>query len=166
MKLKTLTVAALAATLSTAAFAQSASSVTEGGATSVGESITANAGANANANANANASGMSHGNLISELKNGSANSAEWSSQIAGLGEDATVNVVPLSELKGEAAENSAALEDEMGKVRSDAEMAQGAIEDNDHVRQALESRNYSSSDVVAVNVSGSNEVTLIVNDRM
>ncbi|WP_157960159.1 hypothetical protein [Albibacillus kandeliae] len=166
MTIKFVTAAALAATMSTAAFASGASVGADANAGGAGADAAVSAEANTGmgASSSENASGLSQGNLMAELKNGQANSASWSSQIAALGDDATVNIVSLSELKGESAENSAALESEMSRVQSDAEMARTAIEENAHVAQALEDENYSADDVVLVSVQGANEVTLIVDD--
>ena len=110
MTIKFVTAAALAATMSTAAFASGASVGADAnvGGAGADAAVSAEANTGMGASSSENASGLSQGNLMAELKNGQANSASWSSQIAALGDDATVNIVSLSELKGESAENSAA----------------------------------------------------------
>lgn len=120
---------------------------------------------NQSANAQGNAAMMTHGSLISELKSGKVDSANWASEISGLEDNAQVEIVKLSELKGEAAENSAALDTALTDTATDAGAARPAIEANADLTGALEAESYTAQDVVMVQVEGANQVTLVVDDR-
>lgn len=180
MTLKTMTATILAASLSTAAFAGSSSTDASGGVgvgikadtgveANVGgtnvaaneNGMSANVGANADAGANA---GANFGSLISELQNGSNMPEEWSVDIAALEEGAQVEIVTLSELKGQGAENSAALDQALKKDEEAAASARTAIQANAELTAALEAENFTADDVVAVKADGTSHVTLIVDD--
>ncbi|GHF72850.1 hypothetical protein [Seohaeicola zhoushanensis] len=143
MKRTILTAAILAASLGTAAVAETQKAPAAQGSAAV----------------------MTHGNLISELKTGKADSANWASEIAGLESSAQVEIVKLSELKGEAAENSAALDTALTETQADAGAARTAIEANAELKGALEAESFTAEDVVMVQVDGANQVTLVVDDR-
>lgn len=167
MTLKTITATILAATLSTAAFAQSS------GGASVGVGVDAgngNAGASVGATAGANASTdmanqpANFGQIISGLNTEVA--ADWSTELQGLGEDPQVHIVKLSELKGNAAENASALDNALMKAEADIDAARSAIGGNAKLTAALTAESFTPDDVVAVQVEGDSDVTLIVDDAV
>lgn len=139
-----LTAVALAATLGTASYAETMKSDTA---------------------AQGSAAMATHGSLISELKNSKSDSANWATEISGLGSAPTVDIVKLSELKGEGAENSAALDTALTDTQADAESARVAIEANPELSGALQAESFTPEDVVMVQVAGTNKVTLVVDDR-
>ena len=109
------------------------------------------------------AGGMTHGAMIKDFNK--TESANWASSISGLTGTPDIEIVKLSELKGEGAENSAALDKALTDTASDAGAARAAIEANAELKGALEAESFTSQDVVAVQVEGSNQVTLVVDDR-
>ena len=102
---------------------------------------------------------------VSDLRNGSAAPADWAAKIGTVGADAKVEIVALSQLRGEAGANAEALDKIL--MESQDALAQGrdAIEANGVLFSALASQNFTAQDVVAVQVSGDSEVVLIVDDR-
>ena len=187
--LKTISVAVLAASLSTAAFADAGVKAGAGVSAGVGvggvsAGVSGSAGADANApmkSASPGASGSAqagtgpgrcagagvenYGQIVSAFQSGSENPSDWATEIGALSADATVNIVTLSELKGEAAENASALDSFIADAGTDVEATRSAIKANSDLTAALEAQNYTPDDVVAVMVNGDSEATLIVDDR-
>jgi hypothetical protein len=169
MKLTSITAAVLAASLSTAALAQTAD-VGVGAKVGAKADVAAGAAGNdvaANANASAGAKSdmkMNVGQIVSSFRNGSEVSTEWAAELQGLSPDAEVNIVKLSELKGSAAENSAALDQVIADAQADLTTALPTIEANAELKAALEAQSFAADDVVAVMVDGDSQVTLIVDD--
>lgn len=165
MSYKTLTATILAAAFSTAAFAQTAD---VGTSTDTGVGVGVGAG-NAQATAGAGASTdmaakPNFGQVISGLN--SSASAEWSTQLQGLGDEPEVQIITLSELKGEAGENSAALDEALARAETDVDSARTEIGGNAALSAALTAESYTPDDVVGVQVDGDSKVTLIVDDSV
>jgi hypothetical protein len=157
MNLSTMTAAVLAASLSTAALAQTADVGAGVAAGAQGAGSTAAAGASADAK-------MNVGQIVSDLQNGTAMSSEWATQVGALPTGAEVKIVTLTELKGQGAENDAALDKALSDVSTDVVAARTAIEANTEVKAALEAQDFTAEDVVAITVDGEQNVTLIVDD--
>lgn len=118
------------------------------------------------ASGSASASGnMSYGDIISNIRNGSDDPSMWSQQLASLDQDATVNVVPLSELKGQAGQNAQALDQAVADSSADMSAVKDEIDANQTLKVALEDKDYTADDVVALQVDGSSDVTLVVDDK-
>jgi len=171
MNMKTLMSVLMATTVSTAAFAQSAS--TDGNAgvgadVSAGASVGADASTNASDNSNAAAAEKgnskaakgNYGQLISGLQ-----TSEVSADVvSGLDAEADATITLLSELKGEAAENASALDNALSKQEEGIADLRTEIEANAELMSALEAEGYSVDQVVAVNSANSGEITLVVDD--
>ena len=168
MNMKTLMSALMATTLSTATFAQSAS--TDGNAgvgadVSAGASVGADASTNASDNSNAAAADKgnskaakgNYGQLISGLQ-----TSEVSADVvSGLDAEADATITLLSELK---AENASALDNALSKQEEGIADLRTEIEANAELMSALEAEGYSVDQVVAVNSANSGEITLVVDD--
>jgi len=170
MNMKTLMSVLMATTVSTAAFAQSAS--TDGNAgvgadasagASVGADTSTSASDNSNAAAdkgNSKAAKANYGQLISALQ-----TSEVSADVvSGLDAEADATITLLSELKGEAAENASALDNALSKQDESMADLRTEIEANAELMSALEAEGYSVDQVVAVNSANSGEITLVVDD--
>jgi hypothetical protein len=139
-----------------------------------GNSVETNAGGNAagsvnnnaggNANASANASGGAQGNLnygsiISDLRTSSATTADVQAFVEG---DTEVNIVTLSELRGNAAENASALDQAVNAQTAALADLRVAIAANAVIMAELDAAGYTADQVVAVTTSAEGDVTLVV----
>ena len=125
----------------------------------------ANANANANANPGANSGGAAdtnYGQIISGLRTSSVAAAD----IEALGADAQIDVLTLSEIQGNAAENASALEEAVSAQSATLAELSAAIEANADVAAALEAEGFTSEQIVAVTSSGEGNLTLVVDDAM
>lgn len=108
---------------------------------------------------------LSYGDIISNIRNGKDDPANWSDELASLDDNATVNVVPLSELKGQGGSNAQALDRAVADNSADIDAARDEIDANQTLKVALEDKDYTADDVVALQVDGSSDVTLVVDDQ-
>lgn len=138
----------LAATLSTAALAQ------ESGGVSADVGVTAGTAGSVSGAAGA----MNYGEVISSLRAGTEASAE----IAAVEDASKVQVVLLSELRGNAAGNAQALDQALTAQSETVAEIRSEIEANETVNAKLEAEGYTAEDVVAVSSGADGEVTLIV----
>jgi len=149
----------VAASISSAAYAQvgigAGASVGAGADTSVGANVAAGATASAGAN---QAGAPNYGQVIASLRA----SGDVSAQIETLDATATVRIIALSELRGEAAENAQALEQTLAQMKDRVDEIRSAIDANATLSAALEAEGYTADDVVAVTTAASGEATLIV----
>lgn len=179
---KLLATTALIAGASTAALAQADVNVdagadgavgVEAGDNGVGVDVgagaegNAGAGLNGNANANANAAGnasagVNYGQIISDLRTGGVTVAD----IEGLEAGADVQIVTLSEIRGNAAENASALDEAVSSLEASIGELRTALEANAEISAELEAEGYTADDVVAVTTSADGSVTIIVDDEM
>lgn len=156
MKLQTLTATILAAMLSTAAHAQS-------GDTTTGPKVGAGTTEDATMGT-APDSTMNFGQIVSDLNNGTIDASTWATDLALIDDSATVQIVTLSELKGSAAENAEGLDNALAGLQPDIDAARAEIEANTELMAALEAQAFGADDVVAVDVEGTSDVVLIVDD--
>ena len=103
--------------------------------------------------------------MISGLKNGSAAPADWAAKIGTVKADANVEIVALSQLRGEAGANAEALDEILMESQEALARGRDAIEANGALFSALSSQNFRADDVVAVYVSSDSQVVLVVDDR-
>jgi len=168
---KILAATALLASTSTAALAQAQVDVgvgaggnagveagNAGGSTAVGIDGNANANANANANRGGQADASTYGDVISSLRT----STITPENIEGLAVDTNVNVVVLSELRGNAAENASALDQALAAQETSVDELRASLEAHAEVQAALEAEGYTTDDVVAVGLQADGSLTLIV----
>ncbi len=121
----------------------------------------ANASGNVNANAGASADGsINYGSIISELRTSSVTAAD----IEGLDATANIQIVTLSELRGNAAENASGLDEALSSLETSMEELRTAMEANTEISAALEAEGYTMDDVVAVTIGTDNSVTIVVDD--
>lgn len=119
-----------------------------------------------NANANATAEGQgNYGQLVSGLQNGTEDVAAWAGEISTLATDAEVEIVTLSELKGDGAMNAEAFDNALAENSADLSSARMAIEGNEALVSALDAESYTADQVVMVDVESDSHVTLVVDDR-
>jgi len=135
-----------------------------------GGSANSNAGGNGNSNASANASGsaegqLNYGSIISDLRSSSVTTAD----IEAIDDDAQINIVTLSELRGNAAENANALDEAVSAQGTTLAELQAAIEGNTDLSTTIEAAlqaegDFDMEDVVAITSSANGELTLVVDD--
>lgn len=160
-----------AASISSAALAQAAiggdanvgvganANVGAGNGANVGAGVDTDVVAGANARVGNNAENTTnYGEVISSLRT----SGDASAQIDAFDKTATVDIITLSELRGEAAENAQALDQALTHQEEQVDDIRSAIEANATLSGALEAEGYTAEDVVAVSTSAGGEVTLIV----
>lgn len=129
----------------------------------IGADVAAGAAAGAAANAAAGvgsnqAQGMNYGQVIASLRA----AGDVSAEIEALDEDASLRVILLSELRGEAAGNAQALGEALSHQKERVADFRNAIEANATLSATLEAEGYSADDVVAVTTAADGEVVLIV----
>lgn len=128
-----------------------------------GAGLNGNANANADANAAGNASaGVNYGQIISDLRTGGVTVAD----IEGLEAGADVQIVTLSEIRGNAAENASALDEAVSSLEASIGELRTVLEANAEISAELEAEGYTADDVVAVTTSADGSVTIIVDDEM
>lgn len=135
----------------------------DSGNSDVGANVNANTSASANTDASANASGdaeVNYGSIISNLQGSNVTSAD----IEALGADAQIDVVTLSELQGNAAENSEALGEAVSAQATMLPELTAAIDANADVQAALAAEGFTSDHIVAVTSSGEGNLTIVVDD--
>ncbi|WMT92637.1 hypothetical protein [Pelagibacterium sp. H642] len=129
----------------------------------VGGDANANANADANADANAAAAGdVNYGQIISSLQTSNVAAAD----IEAIGADAQIDIITLSEIKGNAAENASALDEAVSAQSASLADLTAAIEANADVSAALEAEGYTTDQIVAVTSSGEGSLTIVVDDAM
>lgn len=106
-----------------------------------------------------------YGALIAGLEDGTNTPATWPDQIARIGSSAKVDIIPLSRLKAQEGASTKALEQAVADDAGQMTKARGAIESNKTLKVALEDKDYTANDVVALQVDGSSDVTLVVDDQ-
>ena len=124
-------------------------------------SVSWNAGGNANGNAAGGAQGdLNYGSIISDLRTSSATTADVRAFVEG---DTEINIVTLSELRGNAAENASALDQAVDDAQT-AALAdlRVAIAANAVIMAELDAAGYTADQVVAVTTSAEGDVTLVV----
>lgn len=134
----------------------------DAGANANANSNAANANANANANPNAAAGNVNYGQIISSLRT----STIAASDIEALGADAQIEVITLSEVRGDAAENASALDEAVSAQSASLADLTAAIEANAEVAAALEAAGFTADQIVAVSSSGEGQLTIVVDDSM
>jgi hypothetical protein len=168
---KILAAAALIASTSSLAFAQVGLDVGAGASGEVGveagDSVTVDASGNANANANANADDagggdVNYGSIASSLNTSSVAAAD----IEALGADAQIEVITLSEIRGNAAENASAIEQAVAAQAAGLEDLRVAIRANADVQAALDAEGVTADQIVAVTSSGEGNLTIVVDDAL
>jgi hypothetical protein len=158
------TLAALIATTALPALAQDAGAQVDAGAGVTVETpaVDAAAGANANANANANAGGMSdntYGSVVSSIS-GSADV-----DLTAVTDEAQITIVLLSSLQGNAATESAALDEALSANAEGNTTLHSNLDGNAAIKAKLEAEGYASSDVVAVKSNADGSIIVYVDDR-
>lgn len=164
---KTIIAATLAAFLATTALpvlAQDAGAQVDAGAGVTVETpaVDAEAGANANANANANAGGMSdntYGSVVSSI----AGSADV--DLTAVTDEAQITIVLLSSLQGNAATESAALDEALSANAEGNTTLHSNLDGNAAIKAKLEAEGHASSDVVAVKSNADGSIIVYVDDR-
>lgn len=174
---KLVATAAILASTSTMTLAQVGVGVDAGAGVNAGAGVDVNAGNNgvgvgvggdANANAKTNASANSaadkanYGQIISSLRTSSVAAAD----IEAIGADAEINIVTLSELQGNAAENASALTEAVSAQAASLADLTAAIEANADLSAALEADGYTTDQIVAVTSSGQDSLTIVVDDSL
>lgn len=172
--------AAILASTSTYALAQADVGIDAGVDAEVGADVDANAGnngvglgvggdananANANANADANAAGagdVNYGQIISSLQTSNVAAAD----IEAIDADAQIDIITLSEIKGNAAENASALDEAVSAQSDSLADLTAAFEANTDVSAALEAEGYTTDQIVAVTSSGEGSLIIVVDDAM
>lgn len=135
----------------------------DAGNNGVGVGVGGDANANANADAKPNAdTEMNFGSIISSLRTSNVAAAD----IEALGADAQIDVISISEIQGEAAENASALEEAVSAQSASLADITAAIEANADVSAALEAEGYTTDQIVAVTSSGEGNLTIVVDDGM
>ena len=86
--------------------------------------------------------------------------------IEALGADAQIEVITLSEIQGNAAENASALDEAVSAQSASLADLTAAVEANADVAAALEAEGFTSDQIVAVTSSGDGNLTLVVDDAM
>lgn len=168
----TLAVAALAASVSAgAALAQDVNAGAKGtvdvgagvnaGSGDNGVNAQVGAGASSDTTVAANAMGPeNYGQVISSLQSKAATADD----IKALGQDVTVDIVLLSELKGNAADNANALDQAISDQADAMADIHAALDANAAIKAKLDEAGYTADEVVAVTSTADNEVTLVVDD--
>lgn len=105
-----------------------------------------------------------YGQLIANLRSGATAKMD-AETFANVGEDTTVNTVLVSDLKGEADANAQSLDKALDAQEDQIADLRDAIGSNTTLKQALDAKGYTADDVVAVETSGSDSVTLVIDDR-
>ena len=124
--------------------------------------VDAAAGADAKANASANAGGMSdntYGSVVSSIK-GSADV-----DLSAVTDEANVTIVLLSSLQGDAATESAALDEALSANADGLTTLHSNIDGNATIKAKLEAEGHATSDVVAVKSNADGSVVVYVDDR-
>lgn len=101
---------------------------------------------------------MNYGEIISSLRT----SADATTDIAAVSDTTTVKIILLSELRGNAAENAAALDTALADQEAELDALRSAIDANATLKAKLEAEGHAAEDVVAVSTDADGEVTLIV----
>ena len=158
------TIATLLATSALPVLAQDAGAQVDAGAgvTVDTPAVDAAVGADANANATANAGGMSdntYGSVMSSIS-GSADV-----DLSTVTDEAQVTIVLLSSLQGDAATESAALDEALSANAEGHTTLHSNIDGNAAVKAKLEAEGYASSDVVAVKTNADGSLIVYVDDR-
>ncbi len=124
------------------------------------------AGASANANANANANASSNGN--SDNTYGSVISSISSSasvDLSGVTDEASVTIVLLSSLQGNADTESSALDTALDNNADATTTLHANVTANAVVKGKVEAAGYTVDDVVAVKTSADGSLIVYVDDR-
>lgn len=158
------TIATLLATSALPVLAQDAGAQVDAGAgvTVDTPAVDAAAGADASANASADAGGMSdntYGSVMSSI----AGSADV--DLTTVTDEAQVTIVLLSSLQGDAATESAALDEALSADAEGHTRLHTNIDGNATIKAKLEAEGYASSDVVAVKSNADGSIVVYVDDR-
>lgn len=161
----------LAASISSAALAQASVGIGAGAGVNAGGQAEADTGLGARADVAAGASAgaaagvgadqahaPNYGRVIASLRA----AGDVSAEIEALDESTSVQIILLSELRGNAAENAQALDQALAQQEDQVKDLRGAIEANATLSATLEAEGYSADDVVAVTAGADGEVMLIV----
>lgn len=124
--------------------------------------VDAGAGADVGASANAGAAGNSdntYGSVMSSIS-GSADL-----DLSTVVDEANVTIILLSSLEGEAATESAALDEALSANADSMTTLHANIEGNAAIKAKLEAEGHAASDVVAVKSNADGSVIVYVDDR-
>ncbi|WP_196259013.1 hypothetical protein [Pelagibacterium limicola] len=153
--------AALLASSSTAVLAQADAGVGVSGDVDVEVGVGGEAGTNASGNAKASGHGeTNYGSIISSLRTSGVTAAD----IEGLDATASIRIIALSDIRGNAAANASALDAALGSLETSIADIRAALGASAAISAALEAEGYTVDDVVAVTVEGGASVTIIVDD--
>jgi hypothetical protein len=136
-------------------------SVTAGGSNN-GSNGSLNAAASGSAAANGS---LNYGSIISDLNTSTTTAAD----IEGLGSDVQIDVVTLSELRGNAGENANALDQAVTAQGSGMADLRIAIESNSGLRGEIDAAlnaegDFTLEDVVSISTSAEGHLILVVDD--
>lgn len=142
-------------------------SVDAGAGTSTSVDAGTNAGANAgggadmSAKTSGGASSQTYGSVVSALNSSGGASAD----LSAVTDSTTINIIPLSSLKGEAAANAEALDKALSEKSSDLTTLRTKIDANAALKAKLEADGHASDDVVAVTSEADGSLNVYIDDR-
>ena len=102
-----------------------------------------------------------YGQVVSSLRAGNSTNVD----IAGINDGARVETVTLSQLAGQAAENSSSLDNAMEANMSNMTTMRGMISDNAEFKAMLAAEGYQPEDVIGIYGSADGSVQVLVDDR-
>ena len=106
-----------------------------------------------------------YGQLISELRSNSSTSADVEAEITDFNANSELQTVTVTELKGNASENAAALDGALEAQEESVADMRAAIEANAELKAQVEAEGFTPEQVVAVRTNGMGGLTLVVDDR-
>lgn len=161
---KTLVAGLMATGISTAAFAGTdvGAGADVGGAASMAKSMDK---ANKVEKKTTEIAQENYGQLISELRSNSSASADVKAEITDFNASGELQTVTVTELKGNASENAAALDGALAAQKESVADMRAAIEANADLKAQVEAEGFTPEQVVAVRTNGMGVLTLVIDDR-
>jgi hypothetical protein len=132
-----------------------------GTSTSVDAGTNAGGGADMSAKTSGGASSQTYGSVVSALNSSGGASAD----LSAVTDSTTINIIPLSSLKGEAAANAEALDKALSEKSSDLTTLRTKIDANAALKAKLEADGHASDDVVAVTSEADGSLNVYIDDR-